>query len=277
MRETYRFVLDAKVIGSELPEHILLPHTDRTVKALLDANDPHMDTVRRIQHDAVKRGDFAIWCWDLVRTYEPGELEAASWFLWEPAHVKSTAGDYVRPVYDDSAACPVCGVGARQTAPLRLQSRDYSSTWDVFSTWAGELIVRVEWAERLTASGLTGVAFRTLDPASAKSRLWCQMLVEEDAYTLAPPTIMSHDPLEERGVENRCCPIGRYAGMRLNSEVHVELRSATAPDFGWTYESIGLRSGLFRPAPAVIVSRRAYEWLRDSGMKDIRFERAFRA
>ena len=91
--------------------------------------------------------------------------------------------------------------------------------------------------------------------------VWYQPVIVSRRVSVAAPTRFGINPFDE-DPEGECrCPLGHVKGLSLLSEVSVSRESWDGSDVSCTAEMVGVRRGLLRPKPLILVSRRFREVL----------------
>src|SRR6185295_5764425 len=108
------------------------------------------------------------------------ELRAAPLLYLRAAEHHSPKGHPRKgTTYDESAACPQCGAGLRQTSPLRLSNSEVPKT--AMSAGVGqEFIFHQSVATVLSAARLRGIHFLPVLDADGAELPWRQLIVEHD-------------------------------------------------------------------------------------------------
>jgi hypothetical protein len=148
--EKYAPCLFADHEGKKLDGHVVR-------KIEIDTSDPRYQKIGQIQRQiSEETDDLFFYGWEFHRRYSDDELTAASCFLLTISAAFEPVGQLCGTEYDDSAACPKCGAGARQRTSLRLDLRKAPKSKDIARTIAHEWIVSQRLAERMLDARLTG-------------------------------------------------------------------------------------------------------------------------
>jgi len=167
MKEIYDFRLFEKCASQYLSStdgEILSPIA-RKIKC--HANDPLYQRIGNLARDLKTKDEHLIAGWKIVRRYTKAELAAATCFHLIITATFEPAGEECGTEFDESAACPHCGSGAKQTSDLRLDLRKAPRNKDIARTIADEWIVSQRLAERIVDAGLRGFDLR---PVRHKAR-----------------------------------------------------------------------------------------------------------
>lgn len=86
--------------------------------------------------------------------------------------------------------------------------------------------------------------------------VWYQLRISSAPVRVAPHTRFGTDIFDDDPQGTYRCPLGHVAGLNLLSEVYVRREHQPEADFAMTYEHVGDRRGVLRPAPLLLVSQR---------------------
>lgn len=150
-------------------------------------DDPAWPEVRRI---VAGRPEFL-----LAKTlYSKGELDAAEWLLMSAqGHhgYPQPANDfgYIDRTYDVADHCPICGIGAVQKAPFRLQAEPKArNSQFVQLNWVyDEFFVRSDARQGLESAGMSGLVF--VPPVLHKSDRPSAEVAQMRIATILPPAL----------------------------------------------------------------------------------------
>jgi hypothetical protein len=129
-------------------------------KLELDTSDPRVQEIAKLQQEYRRRGDVLFSYSRFHRRYTREELEAAELFHLRITAAFEPTGVECGTLYDESAACPICGAGNAQNTDLRLDLRKAPRKKDIARTIADEWIVSQHLAERMINAGLSGFELR---------------------------------------------------------------------------------------------------------------------
>jgi hypothetical protein len=264
MRETIEFRIEEKDAQRYLrPEdgEVIGPGGD-VRKLVVDSSDSRVETIRKLEHQFRQRGTFFFSSWNIHRQYTPKELENAELLHLRLRTAFEPPGECCGTEYDDAAACPNCGAGARQLNELRLEPSSLPRGKDLARTIAwNELLVSARLAEAMRAHALSGARFLPVVRKSGRGPLdgWFQLEVTSRPLGVGPATRFGQDPfdLDEKG-EYRC-PQGHTAGLNILSELSVLRGEWDGADLCATRQLLGYRSrngGVLRPYPMLLISQR---------------------
>jgi hypothetical protein len=241
----------------------------------LGRDDPLLETIKEIDRHLRKKGEGALFtAWDVVRRYSPRELEEAELLHVRPKKTFEPAGEECGTKYDDARACQECGAGAPQITPLLLDGRQIPATVDFARTIADEIVVSSRVVDLFDQESLTGAEFdpvRLTDRRAAKSRRHYQFRIASSPIDLdLSSTRVGEDPFDEE-TYGRCCR-GDLVGLNLLSEVTVRKGSIANADAMVTKQMIGVRRGLLRPRPILLVSPKAWRAIIGRKLKGLTVE-----
>jgi hypothetical protein len=210
----------------------------------------------------------------VVRQHSRDELRAAEIFHAWPANVFEPSGEELGTAYDDSASCPECGSGATQQTPLLLDSRRIPRRLDCSETIAHEIVVSGRFVEVFHQNGLVGASFDPVvlsDAGAIASRDFFQFRVQGSSVELNSKTRFGEDPFDT--ASSGRCPRGDLAGLNLLSEVTIRRQSwPEGVDIAATRQFVGVRSGVLRPRPLILLSGRARRVIEDAKLNGFCFD-----
>jgi hypothetical protein len=103
--------------------------------------------------------------------------------------------------------------------------------------------------------------------------VWYQLTVTSPPIEICPPTRAGDDPFDEDSYGR--CAHGHVIGLRLLSEVTVSRGSLPDADVMTTKQMVGVRRGLLRPRPLLLLSPKAWRAIEEAQLKGIAFEVAY--
>jgi hypothetical protein len=264
MRETLEFRTEEKdarrFLGPEDGEVLGPMGTVR--KVVLDSNDIRVAKIRQVHLDLLKQGSYFFTYWDIRRTYTKKEWEAAELCSLRIRNAFEPEGEQCGTRYDESVACPHCGVGARQLNELRLDPSSLPRGKDITRTIAySEILFSARLVEALREHGMTGARFLPVLSKSGHKTLdaWFQLEVTSRPLEVAPATRFGVGPFDPDEPGEYRCPLGHIPGLRILSELSVRREDWDGADVCATKQYVSYRSrngGAFRPYPLLLVSQR---------------------
>ena len=132
-------------------------------KVVLETNDPRFLEVGRLQHEfRASRNERFFYGWEFDRRYSADELTEAECLQLIVTSAFEPAGEECGTEYDESGACPQCGIGAVQGHPLRLDLRKAPKSRDIARTIADEWIVSQRLAEQIWGANVSGIELQAV-------------------------------------------------------------------------------------------------------------------
>ncbi|WP_309890069.1 hypothetical protein [Archangium sp.] len=261
-------------ISTDKAAHFLPPGVgddwDITRRLELDVDDPLVEVIRRHELEEHRQGTTMVTFWQVRRRYSPRELHSAELLWMRVRPFFEPTGEECGTLYDDSQACTSCGAGARQLSELSLDLKRIPKDRDIAQTLGGELVVSSRLVEALRKHGISGMELRpVLGKQGERSTAWHQLVVPSSPLEVVAPTQVGNSFFIPEPDPARC-PKGHVLGLRVLSEVYVSRASLDGNDWACTRQRVGLRQGLFRPQPLMLISQRLYRLL--SEMKVRRFD-----
>jgi hypothetical protein len=244
-------------------------------KVTLSLQDERLPRLHALNQELRQQGRALFFGWEIQRRYSEKELRSAELFKLWPETTIPLSGEECGTRYDESTACRRCGAGATQTSDLFLDTRRIPKRADVARTLADEWVVSSRLARAMRERGITGAGFRPVRQAGreeAVSDEWHHLIVAAPPVDIAPPTLTGNDPFDRDEHNAQRCPQGHVAGLNLLSELSVQRASHVGNDLTRTRQSIGLRSGVLRPASPVLISPKLRELLVELEVKRLNIE-----
>ena len=242
-------------------------------KVLVDTSAPLFDEIGRLHRHFRSKGRYFFSGREYRRRYTRGELTTADVLYVWPKHFFEPCGEECGTMYDEGTACAVCGGGARQVGPLFLRAGTIPKNVDFAQTIAGEVVVTrrvrdVFFERRLLGASFEPVRLTTVDRAVSTEHF--QLEVVGQPLELGVATRAGEDPFDLDGTGR--CERGDLVGLNLLSEVHLEGTVAAGADVMTTRQMIGVRRGLLRPRPLLLLSRRAWLAIEDAKLRGLGVE-----
>lgn len=270
MRETFEFRIDEERARKFLEPDLGVPLGEMLRKVMLPGDDPRVQEIGNIERAQLKKGDLFFTYWHIHRRYTKDELQSAELLNLVIRAYFEPPGSMCGTEYDESVACKHCGVGARQTTPLILNTKRMPKTRDIAQTIAGEVVVSSRFVAAFKEHGLRGAEFRPVMHNGRKGPQpseWFQPIITSKPLKLSAKTVAGSNPfdLDERG-EFRC-PKGHMAGLNQISELFVARASHDGSDLCITDKYFGDRRGELRPEPRLLISPRLRDMLQEMNAK----------
>ncbi len=259
MRECVEFRIPEEHAAKHLPHERWQSVGYGVVKVLVDTSEPLFAEIGQL-HRAFRAEDKYFFSGrEYRRYYTSRELADAKLLHVWPKRVFEPAGEECGTKYDDARGCSECGAGSPQTSPLYLDGRRIPKTVDFAQTIAGEIVVSTRVVDVCRARELTGVEFAAIhlsDMGGKPSRHIFQLKVVAQAVELDSATRAGEDPFDDDRYGR--CSLGDVVGLNLLSEVTVKGVTIPKADVIATRQMIGVRRGLLRPRPMLLLSSRAW-------------------
>ena len=182
--------------------------------------------------------------------------------------------------YDDSAACPECGDGVRQTSPLRLKNKEVPKVGALLGGIRDQVLVHESLAREMCTAKLSGVRFEPVLDASGAPLPWRQLVVEG---VMPPMTLATRGVVRGRGsAEGPCSRCGCDGYFDSGADPFMPAYDGSAlddiPDFALTAERFGTgawgsgANGQRHLASRRIIVRPAvYAFFRERKVRGVRF------
>jgi len=235
---------------------------------VLNVDDPELEGIKRIDRQLRAEGRAFYTAWIVSRHYTRRELDQADLLHVWPKRVFEPAGEECGTTYDDAKACPECGAGAPQTSPLFLDGRRIPKNVDFARTIADEIVVSRRVVEVFRE--LTGVGFETVllsNRGGMPSEDHLQLKVVGQPVDLDSATRAGEDPFDADSYGR--CPRGDVVGLNLLSEVTVKGETIPESDVTATRQMVGVRRGLLRPRPMLLLTPRAWRAIEEAKLKGL--------
>lgn len=272
MRELIEFRVDEKFTS-----HLFLPaegkrHGTSVRVVQLSRSDSRFAQVGELQrHFRVTTNRSFFYGWNILRRYTRMELDSAEWLSLNSFYVFEPAGEECGTVYDEGAACAICGAGARQDGPLLLKGSSIPKSKDFAETIANEAVVSDRVHNVLVSNDVSGLALYPVYTRSANpDRRRFQLVSTNASVNVVAPTLAGIDPFDLDDKGDYRCSMGHVLGLNLLSEVSIERPPST--DIAESIQYVGVRRGLLRPRRITIVSQRVRRILMEAGFRGITFE-----
>jgi hypothetical protein len=229
----------------------------------LPVEDERVRLIGELDREFHRRGSAFFSGWHISRHYTPEEIQSAEMFLLYSLSVFEPCGEMCGTEYDESAVCPSCGAGARQSTDLYLEPESIPRR-GLSRTIAGEMVVSHRLMRALQAHGITGAAFLPVrEPSGRVLKNWHQLVITSAPVDIVPPTLVGDHPfgLDEQGKFR--CPQGHVLGLNLLSELWIRKEGHDGSDLVRTRQLIGARRGVLHPQPRLLISPRLFRLLRE--------------
>jgi hypothetical protein len=238
-------------------------------RLIIPLADERIRYIEKIYHKIWLEGGLFVTSWKITRKYNDSELLKTELFKVIIKKVFEPAGEECGTIYDESVACPNCGLDRKQTGDLFLDLNKISNKLDIVKTIAGEVIVSDRFVETWKNNSLKGAVFRNVIQKGNKnsiSQRWYQVDTTSSPLEITIPTKAGNN-IFDNDIEGKYkCP-GHVLGLNLTSELFVTRKSFNGSDISITQQAFGWKQGLLRPERPFIVSQKAWNALCKDGMK----------
>lgn len=226
--------------------------------------------------------------WEIKRKYNKKELEAATLLHLKIKSAFEPAGEECGTLYDEKAACEVCGANRKQISPLTLKQGSVPKK-DIARTIAGEVVVSEKFAAACKQRGLKGLVLEPVIFDKGTSNYY--QLIASTEIELSQNTVAGVDPFDFSEGSNCVeftvsggypvkfekevykCPKGHTIGLNLLSEPYVlNSQSIWKYDVFASKQKVGVKRGLLRPEPIYFCSQAFRQMVEEEKLTGIEFE-----
>lgn len=255
----------------------------------LSKDDPRYNQIPIIEKQVKQKYDKAFFFgWEIKRKYSNKELKAATLLHLKIKTAFEPAGEECGTLYDETAACKVCGANRKQISPLTLKHGSVPKK-DIARTIAGEVVVSEKFAAACKQRGLKGIVLEPIvfdKGTSNYFQLTATLQIELSQNTIAgiDPFNFSEnsEPIEftvsggyqvKFDKEIYKCPKGHTIGLNLLSEPYVlNSQSIGEYDFFASKQKVGVKRGLLRPEPIYFCSQAFRKMIEEEKLSGLEFE-----
>lgn len=215
-------------------------------------NDPRFEKARLLSEEIKKKyNDFFFLYSEIRRQYDKKELDAATLLHLRIKAVFEPTGEECGTLYDETAACEICGANRKQSSPLILKKGTIPKK-DIARTIGGEVAVSERFVNAARQRNLKGLQ---LSPINVEK--YYQLTADKE-IELTPNTVAGVNPFDlsvSSEGEIYKCPRGDTIGLNLLSEPCVTDSPLIREfDFLASRQKIGVKRGLLRPEPIYFCS-----------------------
>lgn len=266
-----------------------LGQLSKSIKVVeLSKDDPRYSQIPIISKQVKEKYDKVFFFgWQIKRKYSAKELDTATLFQMKIKATFEPAGEECGTLYDETAACEICGANRKQISPLTLKKGSIPKK-DIARTIAGEVVVSERFAAVYKQRGLKGILLEPVLFGKVGSNYY--QLIATNELDLSPKTIAGVDPFDfSEGSDGReftvsghhvklekeiyKCPNGHTIGLNLLSEAYVSSSpSINEYDFFSSKQKIGVKRGLLRPEPLYLCSQAFREMVEEERLSGFEFE-----
>jgi hypothetical protein len=278
MEERYEFRInyDFAHLLFKPDEGVDLGQFTKSVKVVhLTKDDERFRQIPEIAKEIREKHDAAFFFyWEIKRRYLKEEIESAELFCIRGLTQFEPPGEICGTLYDETAACQICGANRMQKTPLILR-RSSMPKKDIARTIAGEIVVSEKFVTVFRQRELKGALFEPIIFGKEISANYYQLLgsveIELSVNTIAGINPFDFSASEEDEIYK--CPTGHTIGLNLLSEAFVlSAPSILNNDFLITKQKIGVKRGLLRPEPLYLCSPDFKKMIDEEKLNGFNFE-----
>lgn len=227
---------------------------------------------------------------NIKRQYSKKELAAAALLQMKIRTTFEPSGEECGTLYDETAACEICGANRKQISPLILKKGSIPKK-DIARTISGEVVVSERFAEVIKQRNLKGIElepvlfgkevsnYYQLIASSPELKLTDKTIAGGDIFDLGPDVSDEYEFIVSGGhkvkFENEVyrCPKGHIIGLNLLSEPYVTDSPLIKEfDFFASKQKIGVKRGLLRPEPIYFCSQAFRKMIEEEKLTGFEFE-----
>ncbi len=254
------------------------------VKCELNSDDPRFDKIWDMDRQYLfKTGKPFFYSWHLRRIYTEKELKEAQFFraIFTSRSYFEPAGIDCGTIYDETSACSLCGIGAKQVSPLRLRANSIPKSVDCAVTIAEiERLFSSRLLAALRSEKITGIRSQKIQTTSkGKTQTpaiipWEQIFSDGPHIQFSSRTITGNRPQDHDEKNEHRCACGNWCGLNILSELHVNESELPKTDFAMTICHFGGHRGVgvVHQSQEIIVSQKFRKAFELGGFKGLRFE-----
>lgn len=236
----------------------------------LSKGDPRYNQVTIIAEEVKNKYDRSFFFgWQIKRKYSKKELDTTLLLHLKIKAVFEPTGEECGTLYDEAAACEICGANRKQISPLILRPGMIPKK-DIARTIGGEVVVSEKFVIAAKQRNLKGLQ---LSPINIDGHY---QLIPETELELSPNTILGINPFDlstSSEGEIYKCPKGDTIGLNLLSEPYVlNSPSIGEYDFFASKQKIGVKRGLLRPEPIYFCSQAFRKMIEEEKLSGFEFE-----
>jgi hypothetical protein len=251
----------------------------------LSKGDARYNQVPIIAEEIKKKYDRGFFFgWQINRKYSKKELYAATLLHLKIKAVFEPTGEECGTLYDETAACEICGANRKQASPLILKKGTIPKI-DIARTLGGEVVVSEKFVNAVRQRNLKGLRLSSIN-VEKQYQLTADVEVELSHLTVAgvDPWDFSED---SNGIEFTVsgeysvkfekeiykCPKGHTIGLNLLSEPYILNSQLIGQyDFYASKQKVGVKRGLLRPEPIYFCSQAFRKMIEEEKLTGFEFE-----
>lgn len=236
----------------------------------LSKEDPRYRQVPIIAEEVKQKYDRGfLFGWQIKRRYSKKELDTATLLHLKIKAVFEPTGEECGTLYDEAAACEICGANRKQVSPLILKKGTIPKK-DIARTIGGEVVVSEKFVNAARQRNLKGLQLSSINVEKY------YQLTANTEIELSPNTIVGINPFDlstNSEGEIYKCPKGDTIGLNLLSEPYVlNSQSIGEYDFFASKQKIGVKRGLLRPEPIYFCSPAFRKMIEEEKLNGFEFE-----
>ncbi|WP_373522731.1 hypothetical protein, partial [Aquiflexum sp.] len=237
-------------------------------------DDPKFEQIRILDKQIrEKNNDFFFLYSNIKREYSKKEIDTATLFQMKIKTTFEPVGEECGTIYDETAACEICGANRKQISPLTLKKGSILKK-DIARTIAGELVVSEKFTEVFKQRNLKGAILEPVifgKGTSGYYQLVATSEIELSQRTVAGINIFDLSTSSEGEIYK--CPKGHTIGLNLLSEAYVlNSPSISGSDFLVSKQKIGVKRGHLRPEPIYFCSQAFRKMVEEEKLSGFEFE-----
>ena len=255
----------------------------------ISTNDPRFEKTRLLAEEIRKKyNDYFFLYSEIKRKYSKKELDTATLLHLKIKAVFEPTGEECGTLYDESAACEICGANRKQVGKLKLKKGSIPKK-DIARTIAGEVVVSERFATVFKQRGLKGASLEPIILDKGTSNYYQLMATSELELTMdtvagvnifdfsegSEPTEFTVSGGHHVNIEKEVykCPKGHTIGLNILSELYV-LRSPSINDYDFfsSKQKIGVKRGLLQPEPLYLCSPAFRKMVEEEKLSGFQFE-----
>ena len=253
-------------------------------KIIIDRNSPKVKQIGEIDKRLwIDKNEMFYAAWGIIRKYSHIELSNSPILHLKIRKRLEMDGIEYGTIYDETAACPICGANRKQLSELHLRKGNWMGKHDIAMTLAGDVIVSKKFKDFVNQNNLYGLSFMPLYTGNTLSEDYFQLSFTEEltvsTHTRFGVDIFGNNHEIVNGVrvclssDPAKCPNGDNMGLNILSEIYI--KKATIPanaDFIVSKQTYGGKGGLFHPYHMYFCSQRAMQLMKENGIKGFDYE-----
>jgi hypothetical protein len=257
--------------------HLLPPNNAKLNGIVHVLNVPKGDVlIQQIEkvYKELRKNDMAFFSsWQVKRYYTKNELVDAKLFHLSIKVAFEPTGEECGTLYDETAACEICGANRKQVGLLKLKKGTIPKK-DITRTIAGEVVVSEKFARVIKQKGGKGILLKPILFEKGVSNYY-QLTTSSPELELAKKTVVGQHPFDLSNNDVEAiefivsggykvkfdklilkCPKEHLIGSKLISEPYVlNTPLINNYDFFVTKQKLGAKQGLLCPEPLYLCSK----------------------